>query len=59
MSTADVSKPTSTQFALEAPENELFRNGTADLPKSVISMSFQLCGLCRRLVLPTEATVAL
>jgi hypothetical protein len=48
MSTADVSKPTSTQAGLEAPENELFTNGTADLPKSLISMSFQLSDLFLR-----------
>ena len=48
MSTADVSKPTSTQSGLEDPEKELFRNGIAGLPKSFISMSFQLSGLFRR-----------
>ena len=48
MSTADVSKPTSTQAGLEAPEKELFRNRGVGLPKSFISMSFQLFGLFRR-----------
>ena len=57
-STADVSKPTSTQFALPDPEKELFRNGIAGLPKSFISMSFQLSDLFRRrLRTADEATV--
>jgi hypothetical protein len=48
MSTADVSKPTSTHWGLEAPEKVLFRNRGADLAKSFILMSFQLFGLFRR-----------